>query len=195
METDLKHGDCIVGKFKALGHPSEHWAIWDGRAKQVIELSGTRRDSSVVAPQKKGGTAFLFGSGYFATVQTTTPAVFFDDWDPSGGVFRVQWASSYMPQRAANAVINARKQVGEHPSYKLLPVIGDQGSLNCESFVRKCHTGIARAAQTAKVEETWLVRRLQRWEAQPEEDRERPAERPDSPLEDQTPDWTTATYG
>lgn len=146
---DLKHGDAVVGYFWLLQFwfvrlkLCEHWAIYDQRKNVFLELTGDTGDRQVKS----------------AVVEREFEE-WVDKWINKGPKEhppqRVVWKDPDMLGKRAHAVEEARQRIHDPPHYALLPGTGGKlfsfggVTMNCESFVRWCYTGIAHSTQAAR---------------------------------------------
>ena len=138
--ADLEHGDVILGYFWKLKW-LEHWGIYDKDANKIIDLNRDTVGDVVI-------DAYPFRE-------------WFDKWNERGKgwlwdhpVQKVRWKDDRlrMSNSRRHAVKRARKRVGEQGiKYNVLPTFDNTQTMNCESFVRWCVTGVARSSQAERV--------------------------------------------
>lgn len=138
---ELEHGDAVLRRFKVLGKPADHWAIYDKVNNRFIEVTGNAR----------GGVKWASGSilskkGSFASVCETSVADFNKSAGKQSGIEKVVWLDSAMSTRRMGAVDSAIPQIGNPVTYNIV-ACGNNDGKNCETFVRECYNGIPVSTQ------------------------------------------------
>lgn len=154
VNTQLEHGSVVVARFSAAGAPAEHWALFDKGSDSFLEFTTSRKpkggcSTGSVSEEQKGMIAWLLGRRPYAAVQQTSRRAFFSTW-AGHDVHLLTWSPDAMAARAAGAVMQARRRVGETPPYFVAPVPWDDAVLNCESFIRHCFDGVAISTQAER---------------------------------------------
>ena len=127
--SELEHGDAVV--VDIMFGAALHWALYDAEKNQFIELS---RDSDSFPPRAK-----IFARS-------------FEDWmelRENANPRRVIWTNGqYLSNDRRDEIVRAaRKQIDKVVPYTLLARFNDPEHMNCEAFVRKCHSKTPRSQQ------------------------------------------------